>query len=136
MDKNHPGVAKIFKRIMEMYESGRCTTISDEEMEKMARRYLSELFVSEFDELKQKAHKLAAHLAADLALAEEIRSMDPARMEPILQKSLDNFPFIQFMYVVNLDGRKITAEHHPHRRPGQVRRNEAGRGPVQPLLVH
>jgi len=108
VDKNHPGVAKIFKRIMEMYESGRCTTISDEEMENMARRYLSELFVSEFDQLKQKAYKLAAHLAADLALSEEIRSMDPALMEPVLQKALDNFPFTQFMYVVNLDGRKIT----------------------------
>jgi len=93
---------------MEMYESGRCTTISDEEMENMARRYLSELFVSEFDQLKQKAYKLAAHLAADLALSEEIRSMDPALMEPVLQKALDNFPFTQFMYVVNLDGRKIT----------------------------
>ncbi len=108
MDKNHPGVAKIFKRIMEMYESGRCTTISDEEMEKLARRYLSELFISEFDELKGKAYNLAAHLAADLALSDDIRSLDPARMEPILQKSLDNFPFIQFMYIVNLDGRKIT----------------------------
>ncbi|MDO9070091.1 MAG: PDC sensor domain-containing protein, partial [Deltaproteobacteria bacterium] len=93
---------------MEMYESGRCTTISDEEMESMARRYLSELFVSEFDQLKQKAYKLAAHLAADLALSAEIRSMDPERMEPVLQRALDNFPFTQFMYVVNLDGRKIT----------------------------
>ena len=65
--ENHPGVAKIFKRIMEMYDTGRCTTISDEEMENLARRYLSELFVSEFDQLKQKAYKLAAHLAVDLA---------------------------------------------------------------------
>jgi isopropylmalate/homocitrate/citramalate synthase len=108
VDKNHPGVAKIFKRIMEMYEAGRCTSISDEEMEHLARRYLSEFFVSEFDQLKQKAYKLAAHLAADLALSDEIRSMEPERMEPILQRALDNFPFIQFMYVVNLEGRKIT----------------------------
>jgi isopropylmalate/homocitrate/citramalate synthase len=108
VDKNHPGVAKIFKKINEMYESGRCTSISDEEMEKLARRYLSELFLSEFDELKQKARTLAAHLAADLAMTDEIRSMDPERMEPVLQKELDNYPFIQFMYVVNLDGRKIT----------------------------
>ncbi len=108
VDKNHPGVAKIFKRIMEMYEAGRCTSISEEEMEHLARRYLSEFFVSEFDQLKQKAYKLAAHLAADLALTDEVRSMEPGRMEPILQRALDNFPFIQFMYVVNLEGRKIT----------------------------
>jgi isopropylmalate/homocitrate/citramalate synthase len=108
VDKNHPGVAKIFKRIMEMYEAGRCTSISDEEIEHLARKYLSEFFVSEFDQLKQKAYKLAAHLAADLALTDEVRSMEPGRMEPILQRALDNFPFIQFMYVVNLEGRKIT----------------------------
>jgi isopropylmalate/homocitrate/citramalate synthase len=108
VDKNHPGVGKILKRIMEMYEAGRCTSISNEEMENMARKYLSELFVSEFDQLKQKADKLAAHLAEDLAEREEIRSMRPKVMEPVLQQALDNYPFIQFMYVTNLEGRKIT----------------------------
>jgi isopropylmalate/homocitrate/citramalate synthase len=108
VDKNHPGVGKIHKRITEMYEEGRCTSISSEEMENMARKYLSELFVSEFDQLKQKADKLAAHLAEDLAEREEIRSMVPKVMEPVLQQALDNYPFIQFMYVTNLEGRKIT----------------------------
>jgi hypothetical protein len=108
VDKNHPGVGKILKRINEMYEAGRCTSISNEEMENMARKYLSELFVSEFDQLKLKADKLAAHLAEDLAEREEIRSMLPQIMEPVLQQALDNYPFIQFMYVTNLEGRKIT----------------------------
>jgi len=108
VDKAHPGVAKIHKRIMEMYEGGRVTSISHEEMENMARKYLSELFVSEFDQLKQKAYTLAAHLAEDLAEREEIRTMEPALMEPVLQQALDNYPFIQFMYVTNLEGRKIT----------------------------
>jgi isopropylmalate/homocitrate/citramalate synthase len=108
VDKNHPGVGKIHKRITEMYEAGRCTSISNEEMENMARKYLSELFVSEFDQLKQKADKLAAHLAEDLAEREEIRSMVAKVMERVLQQALDNYPFIQFMYVTNLEGRKIT----------------------------
>lgn len=108
VDKNHPGVGKINKRITEMYEDGRCTSISDEEMDNMARKYLSELFVSEFDQLKQKADKLAAHLAEDLAEREEIRSMVAKVMERVLQQALDNYPFIQFMYVTNLEGRKIT----------------------------
>ncbi len=108
VDKNHPGVGKILKRITEQYEAGRCTSISNEEMENMARKYLSELFVSEFDQLKQKADKLAAHLAEELAERPEIRSMEPAVMEPVLQQALDNNPFIQFMYVTNLEGRKIT----------------------------
>ena len=29
-------------------------------------------------------------------------------MDPVLQKALDDNPFIQFMYVTNLEGRKIT----------------------------
>jgi hypothetical protein len=77
-------------------------------MESMARKYLSELFVSEFDQLKLKADKLAAHLAEDLAEREEIRSMAPQVMEPVLQQALDNYPFIQFMYITNLEGRKVT----------------------------
>ena len=108
VDKNHPGVGKILKRITEMYEAGRCTSVSNEEMENMARKYLSELFVSEFDQLKQKADKLAAHLAEDLAEREEIRSMVAKVTERVLQQALDNYPFIQFMYVTNLEGRKIT----------------------------
>ncbi len=108
VDKNHPGVGKINKRITEMYEAGRCTSISNEEIENMARKYLSELFVSEFDQLKQKADELAAHLAEDLAEREEIRSMVAKVMERVLQQALDNYPFIQFMYVTNLEGRKIT----------------------------
>jgi isopropylmalate/homocitrate/citramalate synthase len=108
IDKGHPGVAKIHKRIMEQYEAGRCTSISNEEMEGLARKYLPELFVSEFDRLKDKVHKLAAHLAEDLAQRDEIRAMQPARQEPAMQEVLDNNPFIQFMYVTNLEGRKIT----------------------------
>jgi citrate (Re)-synthase len=108
VDKMHPGVIKIHKRITEWYEAGRCTSISNEEMEGLARKYLPELFVSEFDQLKDKAHKLAAHLAEDLAQQEEIRSMNPALQEPVMQRVLDNNPFIQFMYVTNLEGRKTT----------------------------
>jgi isopropylmalate/homocitrate/citramalate synthase len=106
--KNHPGVASIYKRIMEQYEEGRCTSISSEEMEKLTRKYLPELFVSEFDQLKAKAHTLAAHLAEDLAQRPEIRSMSPEVIEPVLQEALDYFPFIQFMYVTNTEGRKVT----------------------------
>ncbi len=108
IDKGHPGVAKIHKRIMEQYETGRCTSMSNEEMEGLARKYLPELFVSEFDRLKDKVHQLAAHLAEDLAQREEIRSMQPASQEPAMQEVLDNNPFIQFMYITNLEGRKTT----------------------------
>lgn len=117
VDKMHPGVVKIHKRIMEMYEEGRVTSISNDEMQSLARKYLPELFVSEFDRLKQKAHQLAAHLAQDLADREEIRSMQPELQEPILQVALEKNPFIQFMYITNPEGRKITRNitHIVHR---------------------
>ncbi|MBW1990555.1 MAG: histone-lysine N-methyltransferase [Deltaproteobacteria bacterium] len=108
VDKMHPGVVKINKRIMEWYEAGRSTSISNEEMESLARKYLPELFVSEFDRLKEKTRKLAAYLAEDLVTQEEIRSMNPALQEPVMQRVLETHPFIQFMYVTDLQGRKIT----------------------------
>ncbi|OGP71846.1 MAG: histone-lysine N-methyltransferase [Deltaproteobacteria bacterium RBG_13_58_19] len=108
LDKGHPGVVQIDKRIMEMYEAGRCTSISNEEMENLARKHLSELFVSEFDRLKDKAYSLAAHLAEDLAQRDEIRAMIPGMQEPLLQRVLEIYPFIQFMYITNLEGRKTT----------------------------
>lgn len=117
VDKGHPGVVKIHKRIMEMYEEGRVTSISNDEMENLARKYLSEYFVSEFDRLKKKAHELAAHLALDLAEQEDVRSMQPERLEPVLQYALEKNPFVQFMYVTNTEGRKITRNitHIVHR---------------------
>jgi isopropylmalate/homocitrate/citramalate synthase len=108
VDKVHPGVVKIHKRINEMYEEGRVTSISNDEMENLARKYLPELFISEFDRLKDKARQLAAHLALDLAEQEPIRSMQPELQEPVLRAALEKNPFIQFMYVTNLEGRKIT----------------------------
>ena len=34
--------------------------------------------------------------------------MDPKQQEPLLEKVEEENPFIQFLYVVNLEGRKIT----------------------------
>jgi hypothetical protein len=108
INKRHPGIVKIHKRIMQEYEEGRITSISRKEMEHWARQYLPEYFVSEFDLLKQKAHALAAHLVEEVVESEEIKSMDPARQEPVLQSLLDLNPFIQYIYVTDREGIKIT----------------------------
>lgn len=108
LDKRHPGIVKIYKRIMEEYEKGRNTSISNEELERWARRYLPEYFVSEFDRLKQRAHSLAAHLIGEVVENEAIRSMDPKRQEPVLQTLLDLNPFIQYIYITDQEGNKIT----------------------------
>jgi hypothetical protein len=108
IDKRHPGVVRIYKQVMREYEQGRVTSMSNEEMYILARKHLPELFISEFDKLKLKAHELAFHLVEHLIDHKEIQSMDPELAKPIFIQILDDNPFIQFLYVVNADGRKIT----------------------------
>lgn len=108
LDKRHPGIVKMHKRVMREYEQGRNTSISNEELERWARRYLPEYFVSEFDMLKQKAHSLAAHLVEEVVESDAIKSMDTARQESTLQTLLDLNPFIQYIYVTDKEGLKVT----------------------------
>jgi citrate (Re)-synthase len=108
IEKVHPGVAKINRWLMKQYEEGRTTSISDQEMEKITRKYLPEIFVSEFDMLKSKAHEMAAHIVERVIEESSMKSMEPGQMEPILQTLVDEFPYIQFAYVVNMHGTKIT----------------------------
>ena len=108
INKRHPGIVKIHKRIMQEYEDGRVTSISRKEMEQWARQYLPEHFVSEFDLVRQEAHALAAHLVEEVVESEEIKSMDSSRQEPVLQSLLDLNPFIQYIYVTDREGKKTT----------------------------
>lgn len=108
IEKTHPGVAKINRWVMKQYEDGRTTSISDQEMEKITRKYLPEIFVSEFDMLKARAHDMAAHIIERIIEEPNMKSMDPGQMEPILQSLVDEFPYIQFAYVVDIHGTKIT----------------------------
>jgi isopropylmalate/homocitrate/citramalate synthase len=108
ISKRHPGIVKIHKRIMREYEEGRVTSISRKEMERWARQFLPEYFVSEFDMLKKKAHTVAAHLVEEVVESEEIKSFDPARVEPVLQSLLDLNPFVQYVYVTDAEGKRLT----------------------------
>ncbi len=117
VDKGHPGVYKIKQWIKEQYDKGRVTSISNEEMERISRKYLPEYFVSDFDLLKQKAAELSISLIEEVVQWDSIRSMDPTRMEPVLQKVLDDNPYIQFIYVTDTEGRKKTKNiTHPTER--------------------
>ncbi|MGD9504040.1 MAG: histone-lysine N-methyltransferase, partial [Syntrophobacteraceae bacterium] len=108
LDKRHPGIMKIYKRVMREYEEGRNTSISNEELERWARRHLPEYFVSEFDRLKRRAYTLAAHLVEEVVESDIMKSMETARQEPVLQTLLDLNPFIQYIYVTNAEGIKVT----------------------------
>lgn len=108
VDKRHPGVAKIYKWVMDQYEQGRVTSISHEEMERLARKYLPEYFVSDFDRIKTRAHKMGAHLIEEIIEAPALKSMKPKLIEPHLKRLVADHPFIQFAYVTDLEGKKIT----------------------------
>ncbi len=108
VDKRHPGVAKVYKWVMERYNEGRVTSISHGEMERQARKYLPEYFVSDFDRIKSRAHEMAAHLIEEIIEAREMKTMKPKLVEPMLNKLVSDHPFIQFAYVTDLEGRKIT----------------------------
>jgi len=110
IDKRHPGVTKLAKWVLREYEKGRrVTAISHKEMHNMAAKFLPELFVSNFDRLKEHAHTMAAHLIRELAEKPEMAAMSPNVMVPILQEFTDENPFIQFVYVVDVNtGKKVT----------------------------
>jgi isopropylmalate/homocitrate/citramalate synthase len=108
VDKTHPGVARINKWIIKQYDTGRVTFISDDEIEHLAHRYIPEVFTSEFEVLKQKAYNLAAHLVEQYIEDPVIKSMKPELQEKVLKGIADEYPYIQFAYVVNSEGIKIT----------------------------
>jgi isopropylmalate/homocitrate/citramalate synthase len=108
IEKTHPGVAKFNRWVTKQYEEGRTTAISDPEMEKVTRKYLPEIFVSEFDMLKARAREMAYHIIERVIEEPGMKSMDPRQVEPILQSLVDEYPYLQYVYVVNIHGTKIT----------------------------
>jgi isopropylmalate/homocitrate/citramalate synthase len=108
IDKRHPGLAKMNKWVMEQYEHGRTTSMSHEELLEKAKKYLPEYFTSDLDRLKKKASEVARHIVEAFVARQEIRSMNPAKQEPVMEKLQKEDPYIQFAYVVNAQGKKIT----------------------------
>ncbi|MCX5808589.1 MAG: histone-lysine N-methyltransferase [Proteobacteria bacterium] len=108
IEKIHPSVGKINKWIVRQYDEGRVTCMSDNEMEHLARRYLPEIFVSEFELLKKKAYDMAAHLIERYIEDPEVMTMVPERQEEILKNVVEEYPYIQFAYSVNSEGIKTT----------------------------
>jgi isopropylmalate/homocitrate/citramalate synthase len=108
IEKTHPGVAKINKWILKQYDEGRVTCVSDNEIEHLTRRYVPEIFVSEFQLMKQRAYDLAAHLIEMYIEDGAIRTMEPEKQEGTLKNIVEEYPYIQFAYTVNSEGIKIT----------------------------
>jgi isopropylmalate/homocitrate/citramalate synthase len=108
IQKTHPGVARINKWIAKQYEDGRITCMSEEELEHQVRRYIPEMFVSEFELMKKRAFDMAAHLVEQYIEDPGIKSMQPERQEERLKSLVEDYPYIRFAYAVNGEGIKIT----------------------------
>ena len=104
IDKRHPAVDSIYKRIMEAYDAGRNTSFSNQEMKVLVKRYMPELFVSEFDHLKRLAHTLSAQLISKLSSEDCIRQLITEDAAFCMERFLNDYPFIQFMYLTDTKG--------------------------------
>ena len=104
VSKKHPAVGRIYDAIMQAYEQGRTTHFSYEEMEKLARRYMPELYVSEYDRMKQLAGELAASLIIKLAAQKDLLTLaEPASAQ--LTAFSEQYPFIQYLYLTDAEGK-------------------------------
>jgi isopropylmalate/homocitrate/citramalate synthase len=108
IDKRHPGISKINKWINEEYEDGRMTTISSEELEAKVRKYLPELFMSDLERIKFQAAEAAIAVLRKIIDDPAMKTMKPELQEPVMQRFIEEYPSIQFAYVVDMNGKKTT----------------------------
>lgn len=107
VDKRHPGVVKIYKKIQEQYEKGRITPISNEEMLTLAKKYLPELFESELDHLRKYATSLMSKIIEDMVQEKDIISFNLEKIRSLFKIFLEEHPYVQFIYIVDTEGRPL-----------------------------
>ena len=104
ISKKHPAVGKIYEAIMAVYEeTGRTTNFSHVEMEALVQRFMPELFVSEFDNMKQLAGELAANLLVRLASDKDLLDFGP-KAHTKIDAFEREYPFIQYCYLTDATG--------------------------------
>ena len=103
VSKKHPAVGQIHTRIMAAYEEGRNTSFSNKEIKNLDRRFMPELFDSEFDQMKRIAGELASNLVE--RLARDCQSTaDSEALTAQLQHFVRDYSFIQYAYVTDVKG--------------------------------
>lgn len=109
LDKSHPAISRIYDIVMEQYENGRVTSMSDKEMMILVKRQLPELFISDWDRMKLIAREMAYKIVETFISSPLMMTLDVKSMETAMHDFLKKYPFIQYCYVVNMEGKKITA---------------------------
>jgi citrate (Re)-synthase len=108
IDKQHPAVSKIYDTVMDQYEKGRVTAFSDKEMKALVKKLMPELFISDWDRMKLIAREMAHTIVERFASTATMRSGKPDAMEKAMEEFIQRYPFIQYCYIVDNDGKKIT----------------------------
>ena len=103
VSKKHPAVGQIHTKIMAAYEEGRNTSFSNKEIKNLVRRFMPELFDSEFDQMKRIAGELASNLVERLSRDCQTTS-DTETLTAQLQQFVRDFSFIQYVYVTDVKG--------------------------------
>ncbi|MBN1115493.1 MAG: histone-lysine N-methyltransferase [Oligoflexia bacterium] len=109
INKRHPGIKRINDWIEKQYLDGRTTIISNEEMTEQVKIHMPELVESDFDKLYARVEMLALGILEEILERPEIKTMDPVKIEPILLSYDNMYHFMQFMYVINTKGERITS---------------------------
>ncbi len=103
VSKKHPAVGQIHAKIMAAYEEGRNTSFSNKEIKNLVRRFMPELFDSEFDQMKRIAGELAANLVE--RLARDCQKAESAEaLTALLETFVHEYSFIQYVYVTDVQG--------------------------------
>lgn len=108
VEKSHPAIAKIYDIITEQYDKGRVTAMSDKEMMALVKRYLPELFISDWDRMKLIAREMAFQIVERFIITGPMRTPKPEAMEKAMLEFISKYPFIQYCYVADMQGKKIT----------------------------
>ena len=106
--KKHPAVGQIYNAIMQAYEGGRNTSFSNKEMLTLVKRFMPELFVSELQQIKRVASRLASGVMERLASSCGGHS---GNVEPCehMRDFASQYPFIQFITLTDAQGRLVQA---------------------------
>lgn len=107
VSKHHPGVKKIYDWVIDQFDNGRTVGISDEEMMWLAKKFLPDYFESDFDRLKENVYTVAEEVIAPLQENSDLRSKNENAIELLLQKIIEENPFIQLILFTDPEGRRM-----------------------------
>lgn len=108
VEKSHPSVTRIYEVIMAQYENGRVTSMSDKEMMTLVKRHMPEAFVSDWDRMKLIAEELGCKIIEDFVQTDAMKSGDPEKTQKALEAFIKRYPFIQYVYMVDMEGKRKT----------------------------